>query len=283
MRAGIRELWKFCGKGRRVSRHVYPRRPIEFRQVCAIARVVLLQTPTISDAEWKAAVLDTCAKQGWDNPEGDMLARALGAVERATMQTIGPRRCRDVVAPQAPPKPDRVWSMADLKALAATVRRIQARSAGAAPVNVLAIPLERWEISEPAALDEFYRQAEADRLSALRRFAEIAIARPEGWDVAAIRAAAAADPSVVSRAKTCFACRRDRPLVSHHVIQIQHGGSNYLRNRVDICDECHAAIHPWVTVQTRESSGWSRLGNAAEAVRAMVEAIRRKREADRVS
>lgn len=66
-------------------------RLIEFRQVCAIARVVILRDPAIDDAEWKAATLEACAKQGWDNPSSDMLARALSAVERLLEQTMGPR------------------------------------------------------------------------------------------------------------------------------------------------------------------------------------------------
>jgi 5-methylcytosine-specific restriction endonuclease McrA len=36
-------------------------------------------------------------------------------------------------------------------------------------------------------------------------------------------------------------------LVSHHIIQLQHGGSNRKANLVRICEWCHAAIHPWMT------------------------------------
>lgn len=44
----------------------------------------------------------------------------------------------------------------------------------------------------------------------------------------------------------CFACLTHQPLNWHHIIQIQHGGSNHLRNRVEVCEECHEKIHPWM-------------------------------------
>jgi hypothetical protein len=250
----------------------YDPRPIEYRTVCAIARVALLQAPHMTDAEWKAATLDACAKQGWDNPESDMLARAMGAVERALEQTVGRRHVAELDPPAAEVKPDRCWTPADLKALADTVKAIQARSAGATPTNVLTIPRERWEISEPAALDEFYRQAQTDRMAALKRFAEIAIARPADWDVGAVRAQATAHGRLRGGNGECFACRHAADgLVSHHVIQIQFGGSNYIRNRVDLCEECHAAIHPWLPPAARRSkSGWFQVGVLTPAIARMV-------------
>ncbi len=166
------------------------------------------------------------------------------------------------------------------------MKRIQARSAGATPTNVLTIPLERWEITEPAALDEFYRQAQVGRLGALKRFAEIAIARPTDWDYAGIRAAA----ETMGRARSswtdeCYGCRRgSRRLVAHHVIQIQHGGSNYLRNRVDVCEDCHAAIHPWLPKPAQtEKSGWYRAGVMTPSAADMVKRFRaRAKELGRV-
>lgn len=247
-------------------------RDITFRQTCAICRVVFLQQPTMTNFEWAEAVKDTCARQKFLAPEGDMLRRAMAAVERALAQTVGPRRVRDVSAPASvpPPTDDKAWSPHDLKALAETVKRIQARSAGASPVNVRTIPRERWDVSEPAALDEFYKQAETDQLGALKRFAEIAITRPAEWDYAAIREQAGESRRHFHDG-ICYGCRRhERMLVSHHVIQIQHGGSNYARNRVDICEQCHAAVHPWLTAPPREKSGWFRIGNLASTVSEMV-------------
>lgn len=259
-------------------------RPIEFRQVCAIARVVFLQSPQMTDAEWKGAIADTCVKQGWEPPDSELMARAMGAVERALQQTTGKKRV--VAEPSTEPavaKPERCWTAADLKLLADTVKRVMARSAGATPTNVRTIPQERWEISEPAALDEFYRQAEVDRMGALRRFAEIAIARPADWDFGAIRAAAEAKPGPLSNwQRECFACRRtSRQFVSHHIIQIQHGGSNYARNRVSICEDCHAKIHPWLPRRAApEKSGWFRVGSLTP--QALREVFERQRK-DRVS
>jgi hypothetical protein len=41
-----------------------------------------------------------------------------------------------------------------------------------------------------------------------------------------------------------------RPMTqAHHVIQIQHGGADVTRNKVPVCDVCHADIHPWIPVE----------------------------------
>jgi hypothetical protein len=153
-------------------------RPIEFRQVCAIARLVFLRAPGMTDAEWKDATKDACAQQGYDNPLAEMLAKAMGAVERAIEQTMGPRRILELDPPPTERAPDASWTAADYRGLADLVRRIAARSNGHAnaPTNVTSIAIQRLDISEAAALDQFYAEASTgDRISALRRFAEVAI------------------------------------------------------------------------------------------------------------
>lgn len=83
-----------------------------------------------------------------------------------------------------------------------------------------------------------------DRLELLGILAQITIERAPDWNQAAIRAAAAQHALT---AECCFGCQtHDRRLYWHHVIQIQNGGSNYLRNRVAICLRCHSTIHPWL-------------------------------------
>lgn len=252
-------------------------RPIEFRQLCAIARVVFLESPGMTDADWKGATLDACSKQGWAYPEGDMLARAIGAVERALEQTVGKRQVRELDPPPAETPIDRNWTAHDLKQLAETVKRIQARSAGATPTNVRTIARERWEVSEPAALDEFYREAESDRLGALKRFAEIAITRPAEWDFGMVREQAA-ERTLVHHG-SCFACRKDGKTISHHVVQIQHGGSNYVRNRVDLCERCHAVVHPWLPQpSTVKPSGWHSLRDTIVSARELIWHMRDKQK-----
>ena len=43
----------------------------------------------------------------------------------------------------------------------------------------------------------------------------------------------------------CFVCWR-LPQCWHHVIQLQHGGTNTQGNRVALCHKCHRRIHPWM-------------------------------------
>jgi len=73
----------------------FDRRPLAFHQVCAIARSALQSNPTINDSEWKALTKDIAARQGYDEPAGDMLALALTNVEAAL------KRQRPVVRLQA--------------------------------------------------------------------------------------------------------------------------------------------------------------------------------------
>lgn len=241
-------------------------RVIEFNQACAIARVVLLRDPSMTNFDWHEAVKDTCVKQGYQPPEGDMLTRACAAVERALLQTMGPRPVKEpgpvpaLPKLEPPPLTPKEWA-----AFAATMRSVLARSASAVPANVRTIAVETLLVSEHAALDRFYLEAAEDRPGALRRFAEIAIERDANWNREEVRATSQQHNL---RAHACFACRAGgRPIAWHHVIQIQHGGSNLLRNRVALCEPCHADVHPWLPKVARPAVGqWSSFGEHAEEI-----------------
>lgn len=45
--------------------------------------------------------------------------------------------------------------------------------------------------------------------------------------------------------RVCFACA-EPATVRHHIIQLQHGGTNVATNLLPLCEECHADIHPWL-------------------------------------
>ena len=247
-------------------------RAIEFHQACAIARVVLLREPTMTNFDWHEAVKDACVKQGYQPPEGDMLTRACAAVERALLQTMGPRPVKEPgAAPyepklEKPPLTPKEWA-----AFAVTIRSVLARTASIVPANVRTIAVETLEVHEHAALDRFYLEAQVDRMGALRRFAELAIFRDGDWDPAVIRATSKQHNL---RAQHCFGCAADnRPLNWHHVIQIQHGGSNLLRNRVALCDPCHADVHPWLPKVARQAPGrWSSFGEHAAELKGWLRA-----------
>lgn len=253
-------------------------RPIEFRQVRAIARVLLLRTPTITDSEWKAQTRETAAKQGYDEPPTDMLDRALVSVEQEMLRTMGPRPlAADTPEPRAQKPQHAPLTPAEWHAFAQTIQNVMARSqAIVAKANVVPIARETLEISEHAALDQFYLEAADDRSAALRRFAELAILRESGWDTEVVRAAAEKNPL---RPTACFACRtQSRPLAWHHVIQIQHGGSNMARNRVALCGPCHADVHPWLPKAPRVRTGWTRFTDVRAGLAALI-ARNRKDEA----
>jgi len=248
-------------------------RPVEFRQVCAVARMVLLKEPAMNDADWKHATLEALAKQGWDNPPSDMLARALSAVEQALKQTIGQRPVPDVtpsddpIKPEVPPPTREEWAV-----IVETIKACAARTEAMRQSKVVPLARETSTLSEKAVIDEFYAEANTpgfDKLEILKRFAELAIERPDDWDYERVRAEA--DKHSL-HAKSCFGCgSQSRTLNWHHIIQIQHGGSNYLRNRVAICGPCHSAVHPWLPKETRSAGSWSSFMDVSPAIFAMME------------
>lgn len=236
------------------------RRPIEFHQLCAIARTVIQADPTISDNEWDQRTQDKAAAQGYDSPEPQMLVRALRHVENALTRTLGSRPLPAEVTLVPPPtiKPtqdDPPWrrtpGMAQQWAsIAELIANLQGSKPSAPSSDVPEVTADEiLPISEDAALQVFWNSVcpvdAAERVAVLRTFAEVAIERPAGWDPKAIRAEA--DQQQHRRGAVCLACRHaDRPIDWHHVIQIQHGGSNTVRNRVPLCEICHARVHPWL-------------------------------------
>ncbi len=82
-----------------------PRVPIEWRQLCAVARELLELDVTIDNAEWKARIKDRIVAIGRTYPtEPDAIDSALHAVERALAKE---GRTRPGPAPAyRPPQPD---------------------------------------------------------------------------------------------------------------------------------------------------------------------------------
>jgi hypothetical protein len=126
-------------------------------------------------------------------------------------------------------------------------------------------------MAETDVLTLFWQAAQtSDRLLLLQTFAEFALVREPGWHPQMERATPHGGVLFGSR---CFACGADGGgLQDHHVIQLQHGGSNTARNHVLICRRCHAAIHPWLAdSSSRRLPGWSAVSTMAQAVRAIHE------------
>lgn len=113
--------------------------------------------------------------------------------------------------------------------------------------------------AETKALDRFWRQiyrplqknerTSVRRLALLKKFAHVVVAEVSPEARAKQRLAfqrRKRNPKFVG-AGSCWCCVQtveDRE--EHHVIQIQHGGTNAVRNRVSICGGCHAQVHPWL-------------------------------------
>lgn len=51
----------------------------------------------------------------------------------------------------------------------------------------------------------------------------------------------------IKRNRLCWACG-SKATARHHIIQLQNGGINSRKNIVSLCEECHAAVHPWLKV-----------------------------------
>jgi hypothetical protein len=116
-------------------------------------------------------------------------------------------------------------------------------------------------------LDQVVRNG-GDRMDMLRRLADVRLAVPSEDDYLAVRY----EPRGVSMMLTadqCFAClNSERWLYWHHVIQVQHGGSNTPRNLVRLCHDCHRRVHPWLPIGTSVENrfGWTSIGDLSRRV-----------------
>lgn len=67
-------------------------RPVEYRILYAIAMAVLLEEPSMMDAEWKARVKDRLAAQSFEYPKDlEMLTRAMNAANHVYEKRHGQR------------------------------------------------------------------------------------------------------------------------------------------------------------------------------------------------
>lgn len=243
------------------------REPITFKHLCVMARGILQDDPTIDNGEWAERIKELLVKAHFQYPEDpEMLTRAMTQVEHALKRTLGPRPLlpppsRGTYQPPAEHK--------DLSRIPAgwdivqEVVKALARAKPAASATTSPPPAIPFGVEEGTAVDLFWRTCReegVDRLAILKACAELAVIRPSGWDYEKVRREAQAERRALS-ATECFTCRHeDRPLHWHHIIQIQHGGSNYVRNRVAICDHCHRRVHPWLPKAKPDLGGWSQLG-----------------------
>lgn len=105
-------------------------------------------------------------------------------------------------------------------------------------------------------------QPESFRLMLLRRLAEVVIPRDEHW-YPTMRAETL--PEILEGGR-CFVCGLSRlEIHRHHVIQVQHGGSNSVRNLVPLCRACHADVHPWLP-RVLARGGWTCVSEMARGV-----------------
>lgn len=118
---------------------------------------------------------------------------------------------------------------------------------------------------EAVALQVFWYHADRgeDRLELLKYFAKQTIERIDGWDRTEIRHKHESQHLAIADA--CFSClTQNRKLYWHHVISIDHGGSNYTRNRLAVCYRCHAQIHPWLPPDRKDETRGGEWWNPAE-------------------
>jgi hypothetical protein len=102
-------------------------------------------------------------------------------------------------------------------------------------------------LPEERILDYFWlmRRQGAEPIALLTELGAVRVWRPRGWDARHVRL----EHDTTERARVepvCFGCCRVDGLVTHHVVQIQHGGSNDTRNLVWLCYACHRRVHPWL-------------------------------------
>lgn len=116
------------------------------------------------------------------------------------------------------------------------------RAAGDRPVIDPELKARLEALPEDRILDFFWLmdRGQTERLVNLCWMTQIIVARPDTWNRRAIRRAHEARQglAVIDR-RSCFACSTQDPLFYHHILEVQHGGSNQVRNQVALCFTCH--------------------------------------------
>lgn len=96
------------------------------------------------------------------------------------------------------------------------------------------------------------------RLSVLLEYTCLVLRRDDAWDPDTVRRAHATHRGIAQTITTdrtrCFGCGGTGQLYAHHIIEIQYGGSNAVRNQVPLCFDCHQYLHPWLTDDDRAPS-----------------------------
>lgn len=259
------------------------RKPIEWRQLCAIVRTEITADPTIDDLEWSERTKQRLMHLGFDYPSPPhRLNEAMRAVERALTKVWGARPVGLPITPSPalstkalrsePPWKRATPTTGKWASMSGLITSLMGSNNSAPSSSALpeACGREVPGVSEPVALALFWDQAEdarTDRLALLQLFAEIAIVRPAEWDLENLRRQF--ESFSFAEVERCFTCRSgDRTIVRHHVIQLQHGGSNTPRNFVAICTRCHAAVHPWLPKRCEDWTSVADLVASVKSVRA---------------
>lgn len=130
-------------------------------------------------------------------------------------------------------------------------------------------------------------ESKGARLSLLKHFAALVITRDVDGTRAERRERHERGSTKPQEWKegVCWACRLWRVLVRHHVIQLQHGGTNWNLNIETICDECHAEVHPWLKGRWRQPRQPRKLGHAPMQpwqLRELAKERRRRNNLDRI-
>jgi 5-methylcytosine-specific restriction endonuclease McrA len=106
-------------------------------------------------------------------------------------------------------------------------------------------------LPEDRILDYFWlmHRRGADPMWLLKQMGCLALDKPLDWDGAVVRrehVRAVKSGVIRLNRDRCFGCRQAGQLYHHHLIEIQNGGSNQIRNLVPLCFVCHKVLHPWL-------------------------------------
>ena len=87
-------------------------KPIEWPQLCALSRDLLIVEPAMPESEWRWRIKDRLAKWRFVYPKPETLTAAMAAVNQAHEKQYGPRPIempRERSRPQPPTQDDPPW------------------------------------------------------------------------------------------------------------------------------------------------------------------------------
>lgn len=103
----------------------------------------------------------------------------------------------------------------------------------------------RFSVQFGSFKNSLYYRSPLEKLNELKKYADKVLTRKESYNE--IRTEHDKNKqNFFNKWKHCFICKKMNVQHIHHIIQVNHGGSNDEGNLIGLCKNCHSDIHSWM-------------------------------------